>query len=185
MLVDLTSPAPARASEGADDDARSARRASAATRRARATREGEEEDDDVVLVEASKTKRRRASLDVVVTGEATRTRATNAREVGGARARAGGGAGGGGARGDDDDEGGDDGERERERERARTVRGVPGRLRERDDDEVWTRVLRAVRASGDRAQRDVPDVSEKGDEGAVSSRVSVSPGRREGSSVAL
>lgn len=88
MLVDLTSPAPARASEGADDDARSARRASAATRRARATREGEEEDDDVVLVEASKTKRRRASLDVVVTGEATRTRATNAREVGGARARA-------------------------------------------------------------------------------------------------
>jgi hypothetical protein len=78
-----------------------------------------------------------------------------------------------------------DGERERERERARTVRGVPGRLRERDDDEVWTRVLRAVRASGDRAQRDVPDVSEKGDEGAVSSRVSVSPGRREGSSVAL
>ena len=140
----------------------------------------------MVLVEASKTKRRRASLDVVVTGEATRTRATNAREAGGARARARAAARAAALRGaTTTTKRGDDGERERERGRARTVRGVPGRLRERDDDEVWTRVLRAVRASGDRAQRDVPDVSEKGDEGAVSSRVSVSPGRREGSSVAL
>ena len=140
----------------------------------------------MVLVEASKTKRRRASLDVVVTGEATRDASDErvARDGGGARARARAAARAAALRGattttttaattktTDANANADD---------ARTVRGVPGRLRERDDDEVWTRVLRAVRASGDRAQRDVPDVSEKGDEGAVSSRVSVSPGAARG-----
>ena len=73
-----------------DDAAQRATRVGGDGGDARATREGADEDDDVVLVEASKTKRRRASLDVVVTGEATRDASDGrvARDGGGARARA-------------------------------------------------------------------------------------------------
>ena len=54
------------------------------------------------------------------------------------------------------------------------VRGVPGRVRAADDDEVWARVLCAVFAGGATAQLAVSDVSEKGDKVVVRAGLSVS-----------